>query len=478
MNYLTKATLLILIPVIILGIIFYFKNVKDTVDTVDTVDIEIDPFGDIEVDEKPSPANNVPIISDEPDINSAPEVTIVPNNPRSPLVEDEAAPVQPTPTSTPAQPLIPPRGTVTALPGATVLEPPEAAPVQPTPTSTPAQPLIPPRGTVTALPVATVLEPPEDAPVQPTPTSTPAQPLIPVITKRTLSGPEVIMIMERFAERQVALHHASVCYAEGIKTGLRGPISKLKFTEDKIMNMLETGNLRDNLTREQEDAIDQLAGGNAAAERVRRACGEVTHKRILSLDPPTGEVPVQATPTSTPAQPLIPVITKRTLRVAERERVLRGVKEELEAAGLGECYAEGVKDALHGPLSKLKFTEDKIMNILETGNLRDNLTMEQFDVITQSNGGPVGGNALRAACDEKSARMGYPTGTKWNLKGTTGNDRQKCNNNCKGLGYNYFIHNPPPGGDGGCGCYKAAGAPPLSQLNMTGHSNAATRRVV
>ena len=443
MNYLTKATLLILIPVLILGIIFYFKNVKDT---VDTVDIENDPFGDIEVDEKPSPANNVPIISDEPDINSAPEVTIVPNNPMSPLVEDEAAPVQPTPTSTPAQPLIPPRGTVTALP------------------------------------VATVLEPPEDAPVQPTPTSTPAQPLIPVITKRTLREPEMLRLRSRFRQEQIA-KGASMCYAKGIWDAIAGPVSKFKFTEGKIMDIVMTGKLHDNLTREQVDVIIQSVGGNEqnAANSLRAACGEVTHQMSEDLhgrplDPPEGEVPVQATPTSAPAQPLIPVIRKRTLREGERERVLRGVKQVL--IHFGECYAEGVKDALHGPLSKLKFTEDKIMNILETGNLRDNLTMEQFDVITQSNGGPVGGNALRAACDEKGARMGYPTGTKWNLKGPTGNDRQKCNNNCKGLGYNYFIHNPPPGGDGGCGCYKAAGAPPLSQLNMTGHSNAATRRVV
>lgn len=72
-------------------------------------------------------------------------------------------------------------------------------------------------------------------------------------------------------------------------------------------------------------------------------------------------------------------------------------------------------------------------------------------------------------------RRGWPNGTKWNLKGSTGNNRQRCNDNCKSLGYNYFTHNPPPA-DGGCGCFRSNVE--LSQLIMTDHSNAKTRRVV
>ena len=72
-------------------------------------------------------------------------------------------------------------------------------------------------------------------------------------------------------------------------------------------------------------------------------------------------------------------------------------------------------------------------------------------------------------------RMGWPRGTKWNLRGATGNDTQMCNDICKSLGYNYFTHNPPPH-DGGCGCSRSSKK--LSQLNMTDHVNAKTRRVV
>jgi hypothetical protein len=76
---------------------------------------------------------------------------------------------------------------------------------------------------------------------------------------------------------------------------------------------------------------------------------------------------------------------------------------------------------------------------------------------------------------EPEFRMGWPDGTRWNLRGATGNDRQRCNDICKSLGYNYFTHNPPPH-DGGCGCSRSSKK--LSQLNMTDHVNAKTRRVV
>ena len=75
---------------------------------------------------------------------------------------------------------------------------------------------------------------------------------------------------------------------------------------------------------------------------------------------------------------------------------------------------------------------------------------------------------------EPEFRMGWPDGTKWNLRGTTGGDTQRCNDICKSLGYNYFTHNPPPH-DGGCGCSRSSKK--LSQLNMTDHVNAKTRCV-
>jgi hypothetical protein len=96
----------------------------------------------------------------------------------------------------------------------------------------------------------------------------------------------------------------------------------------------------------------------------------------------------------------------------------------------------------------------------------------------------MGGGSKPATSDGMSAsdsravfkiRRGWPNGTKWNLRGATGNDRLRCNDNCKSLGYNYFTHNPPPIGDGGCGCFKANVA--LSQLSMTDHANAKTQSV-
>jgi len=78
--------------------------------------------------------------------------------------------------------------------------------------------------------------------------------------------------------------------------------------------------------------------------------------------------------------------------------------------------------------------------------------------------------------EEPAERMGWPTGTEWNLRGPTGGDTQRCNDICKELGYNYFTHNPPPAADGGCGCFSANVE--LSQLSMTDHANAKTRLVV
>lgn len=77
--------------------------------------------------------------------------------------------------------------------------------------------------------------------------------------------------------------------------------------------------------------------------------------------------------------------------------------------------------------------------------------------------------------EKRPFRMGWPVGTRWNIRGATGNDTQRCNDICKSLNYNYFTHNPPPA-DGGCGCFRSGLK--LSQLNMTDHSNAKTRRVV
>ena len=85
------------------------------------------------------------------------------------------------------------------------------------------------------------------------------------------------------------------------------------------------------------------------------------------------------------------------------------------------------------------------------------------------------GGRMAGVSAVSESRMGWPNGTKWNLRGKTGNDSQRCNDICKNLGYNYFTHNPPPA-DGGCGCFKSSAK--LLQLTMTDHANAKTRRVV
>ena len=85
------------------------------------------------------------------------------------------------------------------------------------------------------------------------------------------------------------------------------------------------------------------------------------------------------------------------------------------------------------------------------------------------------GYGLFVANAEPEFRMGWPVGTTWNIKGATGDDRKKCNDICKSLGYNYYTHNPPPA-DGGCGCYRSFVG--MKELTMTDHDNAKTRRVV
>jgi hypothetical protein len=151
MNYLLIASVLVLISLLILGITFYFGNPKDNVDNVenvenvenvDIVDIDIDPLGDIEADENPEPVKNNIAVSGEPDINMEPEVISVPVNP--PNKPEENVTSSPTPTTTPAKPLVPViKKSAVPPPPASSTTTDEDVPVQPTPTTTPAQPLVP-----------------------------------------------------------------------------------------------------------------------------------------------------------------------------------------------------------------------------------------------------------------------------------------------------------------------------------------------
>ena len=145
MNYLLIATVLVLISLLILGITFYFGNPKDNVDNVDIVenvenvdiaDIDIDPLGDIEADENPEPVKNNIAVSGEPDINMEPEVISVPVNP--PNKPEENVTSSPTPTTTPAQPLVPViKKSAVPPPSASSTTTDDDVPVQPTPTTTP-----------------------------------------------------------------------------------------------------------------------------------------------------------------------------------------------------------------------------------------------------------------------------------------------------------------------------------------------------
>lgn len=253
MNYLLIATVLVLISLLILGITFYFGNPKDNVDIVENVenvdiaDIDIDPLGDIEADENPEPVKNNIAVSGEPDINMEPEVISVPVNP--PNKPEENVTSSPTPTTTPAKPLVP------------VIK----------------KSAVPP-------PSASSTTTDEDVPVQPTPTTTPAQPLVPVIKKRMLTAQELhafydIVVREvrkgedgRHPSANARQDRENNCYANAIAELAIAEISNFKFSEDKIKNLIETGNLRENVDEYQNQRLMQILS-REAFERLRQQCG-------------------------------------------------------------------------------------------------------------------------------------------------------------------------------------------------------------
>jgi hypothetical protein len=164
---------------------------------------------------------------------------------------------------------------------------------------------------------------------------------------------------------------------------------------------------------------------------------------ITSTKPVPEDEPVQPTPNTTPAKPLIPA-TKVTISV-----VTQPIEEP--------------------------YSPDSELPVQPTPNTTPAkplipATKVTTPVVIQS---PQNPNNQSKKLSE--FRRGWPNGTKWNIRGATGNDTQRCHDICKSLGYNYFTHNPPPA-DGGCGCFKSALN--LSQLSMTDHDNAKTRRVV
>ena len=358
MNYLLIASVLVLISLLILGITFYFGNPKDNVDNVDNVenvdnvdivDIDIDPLGDIEADENPEPVKNNIAVSGEPDINMEPEVISVPVNP--PNKPEENVTSSPTPTTTPAKPLVP-------VIKKSVVPPPSAS--------------------------STTTD--EDVPVQPTPTTTPAQPLVPVIKKRMLTAQELDFlynIMFREVREEEAEHvrgrqggavndREINCYAKSIVELVITEISNFKFSEDKIKNLKEGGHIRNNINDYQEQRLMQILPGEAF-ERLRQRC------QTLSLSNVNGV-------THGDAKPLVPVIKKRMLTAQELhviyDIVVREVRYEEErrhpSANARQdrennCYANAIAESVIPEISNFKFSEDKIKNIIETGNLIENM---------------------------------------------------------------------------------------------------------
>ena len=366
MNYLLIASVLVLISLLILGITFYFGNPKDNVDNVenvenvdnvDIVDIDIDPLGDIEADENPEPVKNNIAVSGEPDINMEPEVISVPVNP--PNKPEENVTSSPTPTTTPAKPLVP------------VIK--KSAVTPPSASSTTTD---------------------EDVPVQPTPTTTPAKPLVPVIKNRMLTAQELKVIYDRVfrevresEERRRPPANARQdreinCFANAIAEVGITEISNFKFSEDKIKNLNEGGHINDNINDYQEQRLMQILPGEAF-ERLRQRC------QTLSLSNVNGV-------THGDAKPLVPVIKKRMLTAQELHAfydiVFREVRWEEErrhpSANARQdrennCYAKSIVELVITEISNFKFSEDKIKNLIETGDMRENMDEYQEQRLKQ-----------------------------------------------------------------------------------------------
>lgn len=83
-----------------LGAFYYFKT-RSSPETPKSDDF--DPLEDVEAEPDIKPAKPSPAVADEPDIDLEPEVIVTPSK-REP--ENEDKPVKPTPTTTPAEPLV------------------------------------------------------------------------------------------------------------------------------------------------------------------------------------------------------------------------------------------------------------------------------------------------------------------------------------------------------------------------------------
>ena len=93
-----------IVALVLLGLVtlYYFKIRKSPEKPQEDTDDDIDPLEDLEP-EPVEPVKTTPVVADEPDTNEEPEVVII----SKPEPENEDKPVQPTPATTPAKPLIP-----------------------------------------------------------------------------------------------------------------------------------------------------------------------------------------------------------------------------------------------------------------------------------------------------------------------------------------------------------------------------------
>lgn len=93
-----------IVALVLLGLVtlYYFKIRKSPGKPQEDADDDIDPLEDLEP-EPVEPVKTTPVVADEPDTNEEPDVVII----SKPEPENEDKPVQPTPATTPAKPLIP-----------------------------------------------------------------------------------------------------------------------------------------------------------------------------------------------------------------------------------------------------------------------------------------------------------------------------------------------------------------------------------
>ena len=95
---LSSFQLLIALVLLGLGVLFYFISRKSP--EKPQVGDDFDPLENVE-SEPPKPTNTTLVVADEPDRDLDPEVIVISTKP-----ESEDKPVKPTPTTTPAQPII------------------------------------------------------------------------------------------------------------------------------------------------------------------------------------------------------------------------------------------------------------------------------------------------------------------------------------------------------------------------------------